>query len=283
MRNRSFFILSLLALLAWGCSRTLERPGVPIWAGVRLGPELDTLALAAHLDTLRAWGFAGVVLEGTVKATTDSLAIAPGQLAALRAGQRAATRVGLPVGFALSAPHPDSMAGWGPKAARAYGVALTELLNADRARSPKLAVAGLNFGDAAATLDLPSEQPTLLLNAQLPGALAPNPTSDYLTVAAYGALDGDHKAYARQWHTQASALARQSGQPVFLAQTNLLGENRLLQLKNHLRFWPRDVELKGLVLNTIYPTPSVLDSSSQFGLAHERELIAWLRGYLRRP
>lgn len=256
---------------------------MPIWAGVRVGPDLDTLTLATHLATLKTWGFRGVLFEGTLKAPTDSLAVEPGQTAALLTSGRVAQRVGLPHGFALSATHPDSVVGFGLAARRQHTYLWAKLLNANPRHPPALAVAGLNFGAKAKQARVYLAHPTLFLHAQPADSLAPDPYSPCLAIAATGALDGDHKAYARQWHTQASALARQSGQPVFLAQTNLLGEDRLLQLKNHLRFWPKRVALQGVVLNTLYPTPSVLDSTSQFGLAHDREFIAWLRAYLRRP
>lgn len=95
-------------------------------------------------------------------------------------------------------------------------------------------------------------------------------------------IEQNDKVYAREWNEKLSALARKEKKPLFVAQANLIGENKLIQLENRLRFWDQDVALKGLVVNNIFPIPAVCDTNTYFGLAKDTEIVEFLKGYVGR-
>jgi hypothetical protein len=92
-------------------------------------------------------------------------------------------------------------------------------------------------------------------------------------------IEQNDKVYARKWNEKLSALARREQKPLFIAQANLIGENKLVQLENRLRFWDKNVNLKGLVINNIFPVPAVCDTNAYFGLANDNEILNYLKDY----
>lgn len=95
-------------------------------------------------------------------------------------------------------------------------------------------------------------------------------------------IEQNDKVYAREWNEKLSALALKEKKPIFVAQANLIGENKLIQLENRLRFWDEDVVLKGLVVNNIFPIPAVCDTNTYFGLAKDEAMLDYLKGYVGR-
>jgi hypothetical protein len=95
-------------------------------------------------------------------------------------------------------------------------------------------------------------------------------------------IEQNDKVYARKWNEKLSALALKEKKPLFIAQANLIGENKQIQLENRLRFWDENVSLNGLVVNNIFPIPAVCDTNAYFGLGQDAELLEYLRDYAGR-
>lgn len=291
----NLLVISFLLLISFtACNPKLERPGVPIWLSVRVGADLDTAVFAQQLDTLRQWGFGGIVLEAITQTTpeTDTLTLDSSIAATIRLCGQLAYKRGIPFSLALSASHPDSVfrkdtTGFDTLAFFVGMERCWKSLILPSGAKP-LPVKGLEdrfIGTNMPGLEkyVPSDRTWLsgqIHCLPLEGLQDLN-WSPALGIIAAPAPDGNSKAFAQQWHSEAAALSQSSGKPIFLVQANLLGQNRLEQLQNHLRFWPKDVWVRGIVLNTIYTTPSVLDDSTHFGLANDPDLIAWLRAYMK--
>ena len=92
-------------------------------------------------------------------------------------------------------------------------------------------------------------------------------------------IEQNDKVYAQKWNAKLSALALREKKPLFIAQANLIGENKLIQLQNRLRFWDDDVSINGLVINNIFPCPAPCDSNAYFGLQKEEEVKDFIRKY----
>jgi hypothetical protein len=94
---------------------------------------------------------------------------------------------------------------------------------------------------------------------------------------------GEHKAAARASHPRLAAEALRCKQRVVLGPLYLGGRDRLVQLKNALRFWPDTLRIEALIIGTTEPVPAWVDSLSPFGLARADDdthaLRTWLRDY----
>jgi hypothetical protein len=86
----------------------------------------------------------------------------------------------------------------------------------------------------------------------------------------------NYKSIALQIHPQICKLADSLNKPIAIRASNLLEKDKLLQLKNQLRFWKGNTTVIAVHLNTIYDTPSVLDSETRFGIAKDTSLINFI-------
>jgi hypothetical protein len=254
---------------------------------------MDTLLLARQLDGLKAWGFAGILIEGVVEADAgDTIRLLPDHAGLMHVSALAAKQAGLPFAYQLTAYHPDSVlrkpvanldtTAWFGGLSRAWKVVLAAPTR------PTFISLGSNMGAAR---ELTSGWSALAkANTTVPNTISVDAAAmpatafwdglSFIGIHASGSPDGHEKRYAQALHARLGALADSLQKPIFLTHTDLLGSNKLAQLQAHLRFWPENVRLRGIVLNTIYPTPSVLDSTSHFGLAQDAALLRWLRAYI---
>lgn len=91
--------------------------------------------------------------------------------------------------------------------------------------------------------------------------------------------DGNAVAYCRDWNFMTGRVADSLGKPVFIFSPNLLGDDKSLQFRMRLRFWPQDVPVSGFHLNTLYARSALIDTTSYFGLASDAGFLAALRSY----
>lgn len=89
--------------------------------------------------------------------------------------------------------------------------------------------------------------------------------------------DEMYKPYFREINQALSKKALAHNKSLFIAQSNLLGDQKLLLYKNQLRFWDESVKLEGLVINSLYCTSSLADSSTRFGLAKDFALLDYIK------
>ncbi len=86
----------------------------------------------------------------------------------------------------------------------------------------------------------------------------------------------NYKSIALEMHPKIAKLADSLNKPIAIRASNLLEKDKLLQLKNQLRFWKSNTTVTAVHLNTIYNIPSVLDSETHFGLAKDTSLINFI-------
>lgn len=103
--------------------------------------------------------------------------------------------------------------------------------------------------------------------------------SDELAVI-YPPYEGEHAIpFSRKNNLEAASIAKRLSLPVFIFQSNLLGENRKTAFDYHLKFWDPEVEISGVCLNSLYGKFVVIDSSSYFGIQGDNEFNAHLKFY----
>ncbi len=101
--------------------------------------------------------------------------------------------------------------------------------------------------------------------------------SNYELAVKYDAPpDEQFKPHFRSVNQTLSAKALAHKKKIFIAQTNILGDQKLLLFKNQLRFWEDNVELEGLTINSLYCTTSLADSSTRFGAAKDKDFLEYL-------
>lgn len=103
---------------------------------------------------------------------------------------------------------------------------------------------------------------------------------DVVGVVYHEPPDLDYKPYFREINQSLSQLLVEHQKPVLIVHTNLVGKEKLLMFKNQLRFWDKEVELKGIVLNSLFCESPLADSSSHFGLANDRDFQRYLKRYM---
>ena len=279
----SVLLMGLLALV--GCERPLERAQVPIaWlvpVDTRYAPA-DTAWLQQRVPGRQ------VVLALTLRLDSSlRLHLRPHDLAAARQLAAAAARAGWARRLALLHEQPaDTGAALSRHLLYAYAHALR-------------ALEGLPLSDSAVWLVLPSAPQlwpwpgaplpdslrprtltTRAMSAPSLEAYAPCPPSGRLGIVLDRPVALAAKAHARRLHPARAAQAVGCGASVLLGPLYLGGSERLLELKNALRFWPDSLRIEALVIGTTEPRPAFVDSLSPFGWAHADPATAELRQWL---
>ena len=88
------------------------------------------------------------------------------------------------------------------------------------------------------------------------------------------------KPHFREVNQELSILLKKHQKPALIVHSNLLGEQQLLLFKNQLRFWDEDIDLMGIVLNSLYCELSLADTSTYFALGHNDDFQSFLQNYL---
>jgi hypothetical protein len=275
----------VLTLALMGCEAQLERQGVPIAWLVRVDASAAPPSTAAWLDSTALPPGNIVVFELLIRRLSPDLwrpleaDVAQLELLVQKARQR-----GLKpwVGIRLQtldgsfSIHQDEL-----KAALLYGSRFAQL---EIERRP-----GMRNLPLICT-DLPDGRYPLEDSAGVTSAssAARRAMSDCVPIgpqliAITRDPGGEHKANARTTHPRLAAEALRCKQSVVLGPLYLGGRDRLVQLKNALRFWPDTLRIEALIIGTTEPVPAWADSLSPFGLARADadtdELREWLQEY----
>ncbi len=88
------------------------------------------------------------------------------------------------------------------------------------------------------------------------------------------------KPHFREINQHLSTLLQRHQKPVYILQSNLVGDEKLIVFKNQLRFWNDAVDLQGIVLNSLYCHISLSDSTSPFSLKGDQAFGTYLKTYL---
>lgn len=95
---------------------------------------------------------------------------------------------------------------------------------------------------------------------------------DEVAVSYPPAPEEEQIPYNRTWNKDVGAAADSLGKSILIWHSNLIGDYKTTQLKNHLRFWPENVVISGLNLNTVYHEITPLDDNPYFGWKEKEEL-----------
>jgi hypothetical protein len=106
------------------------------------------------------------------------------------------------------------------------------------------------------------------------------PAFDGIAISYRPPSDSNWKRACRVWHTQLSHLADSLQKPILQSHANLIGDDKVVQFKNRLRFWAPNVVLKGLVLNSIYSVSVFSDQRvDYFSFVQDEAMLETLRAY----
>lgn len=280
-----YFAGWVLTLALMGCEAQLERQGVPIAWLVRVDASAALPSTAAWLDSTARPPGNIVVFELLIRRQGPDLwqpsepDIVQLETLVQKARQRGLTPW---VGIRLQALdgsfsiHQDEL-----KVALINGTrfALSELTHRPTLRTLPLICTDLP--DGLYPLEDSSGVPsaTSVRRRSLSNCVPIGPQ----LISIERAPSGEHKAAARATHPQLAAEAIRCKQSVVLGPLYLGGRDRLVQLKNALRFWPDSLRIHALIIGTTEPVPAWADSLSSFGLARAdadtRALRTWLRDY----
>lgn len=286
-----------LTLILPGCRPTdLERPGVPISWGMRFESDADVAELNPNMAKLRSLVMRRMLVELPVVADSQGLpTIPPLSLDRLR-GYSNRYKVRLFLAFTTTNPKklfPLDTVEDPNRWFAALETAVDSVLRDFGQHPPERVIIGSNWTYAEQygahwkqMLDkLRGVHPYLFSYG---ASLQRLPMLDWLNACDEICIDyrpgpdENPKPYAREYNQMASAIADSLDLPVFIFRTNLIGNNKTLQLKNQLRFWSEGVNVRGLCINTLYAPIAARDSTTYYGVAQEDELFEFLRRYRER-
>ncbi|MEM8899661.1 MAG: hypothetical protein AAGC85_16220 [Bacteroidota bacterium] len=91
-----------------------------------------------------------------------------------------------------------------------------------------------------------------------------------------GSFEGKAKHYY-ELNKRVGELAVAKEKPLMILRTNLLGDRKYKEFLLQLSYWPEEVRLEGINLNTLYCETAFLDEESPFALAKEFSLKRYLQ------
>jgi hypothetical protein len=292
-----YFLLFLIATMLVACSDPqLERPDVPMLWGMRLNEPADAAQLNPNLAKLRELVMRSLLLELPLKADSTGLPKAMVDVPTELTGLLSRYRNHIHLAF-CNTQEAELFPSGKPSDMNAWFAALRKEIvrNVDLLQGtlPDRVIVG---GELLQVADQSEAWTQLLagLRAQYPGILFSigghtesfensklAAISDELAIDYAPMAGAELKAESRTENQRIAALAAQHDKPVFIYRANLLGEEQLLQLKNRLRFWPAEVKLTGLCINSLYASIAARDDHTYYGLADDAEVMAYLDAYRR--
>lgn len=87
------------------------------------------------------------------------------------------------------------------------------------------------------------------------------------------------KPFARKWNKKASEIAVNYKIPILISQANIISEDKVLQFKNELRFWDKDLKLVQICFNNISQKTVLSEEITPFSLKEEKEFYEFLKKY----
>lgn len=296
-RGLSVFV-GLVIWLLIGCgAKPLERQGVEIIWGMRVNAPEDWLELRANLLTMDSLDMHALMIELPLKA--DSLGdprifCLPGKadLALLKSAN-----LRLNLGFCTTKS--DDL-WYEDEALKLYDwndsmqVELRRALNCFKNISLERVVIGpgsatdrFNGGAwknliAVGKTIAPNCRFSIAADREMLEKSEASAVSDELSIDCKILIPDEFKTASRSEHQRIASFASHMDKPVFLFRSNILGEQAMLQIKNRLRFWPDDLVVSGLCLNSLYPKITLRDQNPYYGTQDEPETAAFLVQYCHR-
>ena len=293
----SFLLVSASFILSH-CSAPLERQAVPVYAGISIDSTAacprSTLAQnrdIQHASHLRGWSVEIPMLIRKEEAT-NAFVYYEGHSLDTLLSLLAEKDIPYILNFSLQNPFALQPEEISPDR---YLTDVTGLLLRTSHYPPEVIGFMGSFldknlmGDRLSTLvremkkGLPSFSGQIVF-AGVPEVLAA-PGFDWDTPDAVGILylpPGNQviKPYFRDINQRLSPLFIYHQKPLYILQSNLVGDEKLLVFKNQLRFWEPEVDVQGIVLNSLYCHVSLIDSVTPFSLANDRAFGTYLQEYV---
>jgi hypothetical protein len=298
IRNRIPFAMILSLLLSvTGCnSSSSGKKGVPVIGGMRWESPEDSLLLAENLDAFRVQGIHSVMITFPLEADTTGTFLPAWPLAArgLQNTARLLHEEGFGLQIALTqrnqvqifpAGKISDPPGWFRKLT-SISDSMIALSGAERFVVGTDLLSAESFPDEwcewAATLQEKYHIPvSYAVSVERLRGLSFAECSSEVAASWSTPEDGNVVAYCRDWNYLTGKVADSLSKPVFIFSPNLLGQDKDLQFRMRLKFWPDDVAVSGFHLNTLYGKSVLLDSTSYFGVAGETAFLKTLGEYVR--
>lgn len=290
----SIFFIGLSSTII-GCGE-INKKQAPLWAGIRLDTSIDTARLAKDLIAVDSLGIRDYAIELIVY--TDTITGFP---KISRTSLTQLSRV-LPIfrGRALTlvltrvATRPIWIAGkirptqWferyceelnelaqRTKSAYVWRVALgNDFQPLEQYANEWALLAQSNIFDKKVRL-------TYITNLDRVQSFGAWKAFDEIGIHYQTASDLSEKSFARRWNPIVSEVAYKLNKPVFIANANLIDKNKKTQLEYRLSFWQENVALSGVVLNSIFDRPALIDTVRYFGCAQDTALLNYIKAYTR--
>lgn len=289
--------LKCIVLGCWvlaACTPQLEREGVPLLAGINLDPGCGTGAMEHNWETYQTYDLSGWMIEIPFRVSPDPknpvfTYYATHTLDTLLPQLQAHSS---PYSLAFSLEKPPGMP-MPQVRMETYLTDISGILLRTVSYPPRQLVFMGAFIDEASRLEkvrdfliqlktgFPAFQGEIVF-AGYPDQLTTDfdwETPDVIGIRHQAPAHQNYREYFRTQHQQISEQLLAHHKPALIVQSNLLGEDKLLLLKNQLRFWHDSVAIQGIVLNTLYCRMSLTDSSSYYSLTKEADVLEFLSNY----
>lgn len=291
MRFLFFYLAFVFCFTLWGCEVKLERESIPLWIGIQLEPDTTCLAQSwqANKQIHATYHPEGWVIEVPIFIPNDdsaSIRIPSHEEINLALIRMKTLSVQTCLHFSLQNPFRKKEADISHDT---YTRLIDQLLPSLPYSPGKLMFSGFWIQEKAFQEALIEKFPTwksalpqtsLYIAGRHQSLLSEviDWEGDYeLAVIHDAPPDQVYKPYFRKVNHALSEKAIKHGRHLFVAQSNILGGQKLLLFKNQLRFWDEELELDGLVINSLYCTSSLADSSTRFGLAKDLDLLEYVK------
>lgn len=288
----------IFVLLACACTAPLERQQVPIYTLMRVDDATPGLAMDANVQAMEAWGITRLIIDIPLELNySDSTPmLGTPVMQSLDTVLSSCVRLGIDtIGISFTTLSHNRLFPEGQISDSGVWLsAFCRLADSVKSRLGKVHVSRVLIGsDWIAAEDaglVPLLLDSLRIRWQVPVSYQIDlrrvsetdiwKTSDEVALNAFFSPNPDSiRRDARIWNRKAGDTIAGSGKPVFIAQSNLLDIEKLLCFKNHLRFWPKEVIMNGIVLNSMYNRVPMADSTTYFGIAGDEELKQWILDY----
>ncbi len=295
MRKYSWILL--LAIAVSGCGpKYLERSGIPLIWGMRMDETADEFEFSENLAYVAESDANEILLELPLRADSFGLPVvghipSKESMRLLKDSKRTLSLVFATTNYKELFPTEDFPAPqiWFRYLNAALDSALAPFMGCEVSRVILAADWGLmtDENEWRQILDhIRTKMPDALISF---GARHEALHSKSLSVLSdeiaidYAPIAGEElKSPCRTENLRITALAKQSGKPIFIFRANVIGENPALQIQNRLRFWQPEVEINGICLNTLYAKIPPRDATTYYGMADDPAVSDFIRVYKQR-
>lgn len=283
------FSLCFTGLIA-ACTPPLERPAVPLLAGIRIPDGCSDAVMEENIRAYQDWGFEGWVIGISLDPgghfLTDIDSIFPVELRNHLPQQ--------PYSLALELEAPLAAHSANKPTSESLAALLPLFEQIELSPPQRLIFMGEFVHSAAARAAVGAFLPELkrhfpsfqgdIVFAAAPAWLDESfdwKTPDLIGIRHQAPPDLDYRPWFRETHQRLSRLLIDHQKPALIVESNLIGEEALLLFRNELRFWNDSVDLRGIVINTLYCRMALTDTSSYFGLGRDVKLQRYLQEYTK--